>query len=472
MKRTLLAAAIALTSSMALAQNPFVQTWYTSDPAPMVYGDKVYVYTGHDEDAADFFWMYEWRVYSSSDMVNWTDHGPLLSLASFTWADDRAWASQCIERNGKFYWYICAHSKLSGGMAIGVVVGDTPTGPFHDALNGPLYDDGSWDNIDPTVFIDDDGQAWIFWGNPTIHYTKLNSDMVSFDGSVSIVNQTIEGFGAPNAKERQKDVKYLDVYTEGPWILKRNVFPLDKKGRPAKKPQSLYYLLYAAGGIPEHIAYSTAPSFEGPWTYRGHIMPQEDTKSFTNHCGVIDFKGHSYFFYHTGKLPGGGGFGRSVAVEEFQYNADGTFPIIHHTDAGVTPIGTLNPFQRNEAETMAFSKGVKTENNDQDGVFVSDIQNGDYIKVREVDFGQQTATTFTASVASALQGGRLEVRLDSLGARPITTLQVPRTGGWEQWQTLRTAIPSGITGRHDVYFTFRGNKGAKLFNFNWWRFES
>ena len=116
MKRTLLAAAIALTSSMALAQNPFVQTWYTSDPAPMVYGDKVYVYTGHDEDAADFFWMYEWRVYSSSDMVNWTDHGPLLSLASFTWADDRAWASQCIERNGKFYWYICAHSKLSGGM--------------------------------------------------------------------------------------------------------------------------------------------------------------------------------------------------------------------------------------------------------------------------------------------------------------------------------------------------------------------
>ena len=121
---------------------------------------------------------------------------------------------------------------------------------------------------------------------------------------------------------------------------------------------------------------------------------------------------------------------------------------------------------------MAFSKGVKTENNDQDGVFVSDIQNGDYIKVREVDFGQQTATTFTASVASALQGGRLEVRLDSLGARPITTLQVPRTGGWEQWQTLRTAIPSGITGRHDVYFTFRGNKGAKLFNFNWWRFES
>ena len=88
---------------MAAAQNPFVQTWCTSDPAPMVHGDKIYVYTGHDEDKADFFWMQEWRVYSSSDMVNWTDHGSPLALESFSWADDRAWASQTIERNGKFY---------------------------------------------------------------------------------------------------------------------------------------------------------------------------------------------------------------------------------------------------------------------------------------------------------------------------------------------------------------------------------
>ena len=167
--------------------------------------------------------------------------------------------------------------------------------------------------------------------------------MVSLAGEVKLVDMTVEGFGAPTMKAREKGVKYKDCYTEGPWILKRNFFPLNKKGKPVKKAESLYYLLYAAGGVPEHIAYSTAPSFEGPWTYRGEIMPLEDTKSFTNHCGVVDYKGHSYFFYHTGKLPGGGGFGRSTAVEEFQYNADGTFPIIHHTDKGVDPIGTLNP---------------------------------------------------------------------------------------------------------------------------------
>ena len=87
------------------AQNPFVQTWFTSDPAPMVHDGTMYVYTGHDEDNADFFWMQEWRVYSTKDMVNWQDHGSPLALESFSWADDRAWASQCVERNGKFYWF-------------------------------------------------------------------------------------------------------------------------------------------------------------------------------------------------------------------------------------------------------------------------------------------------------------------------------------------------------------------------------
>lgn len=94
--------------------------------------------------------MQEWRVYSTKDMVNWTDHGSPLAIESFDWADDRAWASQCIERNGKFYWYVCLHSKLTNTMAIGVAVGDSPTGPFKDAIGRPLYE-GSWDFIDPTV---------------------------------------------------------------------------------------------------------------------------------------------------------------------------------------------------------------------------------------------------------------------------------------------------------------------------------
>ena len=468
-KKTTAIAAMMLLAMGAKAQNPFVQTWCTSDPAPMVHNGTMYVYTGHDEDGADFFWMQEWRVYSTQDMVNWQDHGSPLALESFSWADDRAWASQTIERDGKFYWYICAHSKLSGGMAIGVAVADSPTGPFKDALGKPLFENGSWDHIDPTVMIDDDGQAWLMWGNPQVYYLKLNRDMISYEGELGKLPMTEEAFGGPMMKEREKGKKYKDSYVEGPWLTKRN---------------GTYQLLYAAGGVPEHISYSTAPSPLGPWKYAGEIMPLCDTNSFTNHCGVADYKGHSYFFYHTGKLPQGGGFGRSVAVEEFKYNADGSFPTIMPTDAGVKPVAEFNPYRKVEAETMAFSKGVKTEQNDEVGVYVSDIQNGDYIKLQNVAFANKYPRTFTARVASGLRGGQIEIHLDSIGGRCLGTLNVPGTGGWEKWQTItvdldystitdidaptRTISGLNLPATADVYLVFKGRKGPKLFNFDWW----
>ena len=453
MKKTIILTAALAIAMNSTAQNPFVQTWCTSDPAPMVHNGRMYVYTGHDEDNADFFWMQEWRVYSTDDMVNWVDHGSPLALESFSWADDRAWASQCVERDGKFYWYICAHSKISKGMAIGVAVSDTPTGPFRDAIGKPLFENGSWDHIDPTVLIDDDGQAWLMWGNPQCYYLKLNRDMISYSGELGLLDMTEEAFGGPIMSKREKGKKYKDSYVEGPWLTKRN---------------GTYQLLYAAGGVPEHIAYSTASSPTGPWKYAGEIMPLSDTKSFTNHCGVADYKGHSYFFYHTGKLPNGGGFGRSVAVEEFKYNADGSFPTILPTDEGVKPIGKFDPYRKVEAETMAFSKGVKTEQNDQVGVYVTDIHNGDYIKLQNVHFCNKIPRTFTARVASGLRGGQIEIRIDSVGGKLLGTVNVPGTGGWEQWRTITTDLTAIASGHHDMYFVFKGRKGPKLFNFDWW----
>jgi hypothetical protein len=215
-------------------------------------------------------------------------------------------------------------------------------------------------------------------------------------------------------------------------------------------------------------------------------MPLCDTQSFTNHCGVTDYKGHSYFFYHTGKLPGGGGFGRSVAVEEFKYNADGSFPTIMPTDEGVKPIDTFNPYRKVEAETMAFSKGIKTEQNDQIGVYVTSIHNSDYIKLQNVEFGKKIPRTFTARVASGLRGGAIEIRIDSIGGQLLGRLEVPATGGWEQWQTLtadldyplsilnsfpslaRLPVAFQHSSTHDLYLVFTGRKGPKLFNFDWW----
>lgn len=458
-KRIALLVALAATSllSIGLAENPVIQTHFTPDPAPMVHKGTVYMYTGDDIPGTSFFYMTKWRVASSTDMVNWTDHGVPLSLESFSWARDRAWASQCIERNGKFYWYICAQTE-GNTMGIGVAVSNTPTGPFVDAIGKPLID-GNWANIDPTVFIDKDGQAYLYWGNPSCNYVKLNKDMISYSGEIVTIPQTVESFGGAKGPNRDANVKNVDSYVEGPWTYERN---------------GKYYLMYAAGGIPEHISYSMSDSPTGPWKYVGKVMPRQETNSFTNHAGMVDYKGKSYFFYHTGKLPNGGGYGRSAAVEEFTYNADGTIPTILMTQEGVAPVGTLNPYKRVEAETMAWSKGLKTSQNDKVGVFVTEARINSFMKVRSVDFGKKAPKTFTASVASGLAASILEVRLDSIKGQLATTLKVGRTGGWDSWTTLQSPVKEQITGVHDLYFVYKGDNvtvGRELFNFDYWMFQ-
>jgi arabinoxylan arabinofuranohydrolase len=440
-----LALGAALLPAIARADNPIVQTIYTADPAPIVYNGRVYLYTGHDEDGSTWFTMREWRVYSSADMVNWTDHGSPMSLATFSWASADAWAGHVIHRNGRFYWYVPVVNRTTGRMAIGVGVSTSPTGPFTDALGRPLVENGE---IDPAVFIDDDGQAYLYWGNPNLWYVRLNADMTSFSGGVNQIPLTTAGFGT-----RTGNPSRPTLYEEGPWPFKRN---------------GLYYMVFAANCCSEHIAYSTAPTPTGPWTFRGTIMPTQGS-SFTNHAGVIDFNGSSYFFYHNGALPGGGGFTRSVAVERFTYNANGTFPTINMTTAGAPMVGTLNPYVRQEAETIAWETGVETEPSSEGGMDVGWIENGDWIRVRGVAFGGG-ATSFTARVASATSGGRIEVRLDGVNGPLVGTCTVPGTGGWQTW-TNATCPVSGATGTRDLYLRFAGGTGS-LFNVNWWQFSA
>ncbi|WP_438000413.1 glycoside hydrolase family 43 protein [Sorangium sp. So ce185] len=439
---------VAAFPSVSLADNPIVQTIYTPDPAPMVHGDTVYLYTGHDEDSAtDWFGMNEWRVYSSKDMVNWTDHGSPLKFSDFSWAKGDAWAGQVIHRNGKFYYYVPVTSRSLNRMTIGVAVSDSPTGPFKDALGKPLVAADCGD-IDPTVLIDDDGQAYLYWGNPSSCYVKLNEDMISYQGGVVHVPMTAASFGQ---RTGENDGRHTTKYEEGPWLYKRD---------------GLYYLVYAAGPIPEYIAYSTSSSPTGPWTYRGVIMPTEGS-SFTNHAGVIDFKGNSYFFYHNGALPGGGGFHRSAAVEKFTFNPDGTIPTIRMTKEGPPGVGNLNPYVMTEAETIAWESGVETERCSEGGVNVTSIDNGDFIKVKGVDFGTG-AVSFDARVASATGGGSIELRLDSPTGTLVGTCMVQGTGGAQTWVTTSCAV-DGATGIHDLYLKFTGGNGP-LFNFNWWKF--
>jgi beta-xylosidase len=288
--------------------NPIIKDKYLGDPAALVYKDSVYLYAGHDEAPNDFnfYRMNEWMVYSSADLKTWKEHKVPLKATDFSWASGDAWASQVIERNGKFYWYVCVEHKTIKGKAIGVAVADSPLGPFKDALGHALITNDmtthtsiTWDDIDPTVYIDDKGQAYLYWGNTVCHYVKLKKNMTEMEGDIKTVD--------------------LPHFTEAPWIHKH---------------KGWYYLSYAYE-FPEKIAYAMSKSLEGPWEYKG-ILNELAGNSNTNHQSIIEFKGQWYFIYHNGAIqPHGGSFRRSVCIDKLYYNPDGTLKRVIMTSEGI-----------------------------------------------------------------------------------------------------------------------------------------
>jgi hypothetical protein len=300
--------------------NPLIRDRHTADPAPLVVGDRLYLYVGHDEARGQqMFNITQWLAYSTTDMRTWTFHGPVMRPTDFAWAARDAWASQVIARDGRYWFYTTVEhdpAQGSSGKAVGVAVADNPLGPFRDArgsalirnedTNGPH----SWDDIDPTVWTDRDGITWLVWGNAEAKIAPLAPDMTHLAGPI----QTID----------------LPDFEEGPWLFER---------------QGTYYLAYAsmdkAIHPDERISYATAPSIRGPWTWRGQITGAA-ANSFTIHPGVVEFQGEWYLFYHVGTLDVGdqpGGLGRrAVAVERLRFGPDGAILPVEQTQTGVLPL--------------------------------------------------------------------------------------------------------------------------------------
>lgn len=419
------------------AQRPIIQTKYTADPAPMVYNDTVFLYTTHDEDDAEGFKMQDWLLYTSTDMVNWTDHGVVASLKSFDWVkrDNGAWAEQVVERNGKFYMYCPIH-----GNGIGVLVSDSPYGPFKDPLGKPLvWQKEHWDDIDPTVFIDEDGQAYMYWGNPNCYYVKLNEDMISYSGDIVKLKETQEH------------------YQEGPWFYKRN---------------GHYYLAFASTCCPEGIGYAMSDSPTGPWKTKGYIMrPTERTRG--NHPGIMDYKGKSYVFglnYDLLKLETNTHYERrSVSVAEMHYNEDGTIQEVPYwADTKLEQIGTFNPFRKVEAETMAWGYGLKTAPNADKSLSVVDVNNGEYICVRGVNFGKNKARRFEVS-ALPLEGGNLKIRLDAPDGKIVGNVNIPQGNETSKYELYSCEV-NAVSGIHDLYLSFEGENNKDLFELDYWKF--
>ena len=304
-------------NSFANGGNPLIRDRHTADPAPLVVGDRLYLYVGHDEARGEqMFNITEWLAYSTTDMQDWTYHGSIMRPTDFSWASRDAWASQVHEKDGRYWFYTAVeHDEAQGshGKAIGVAVADNPLGPFTDALGRPLVKNEDtagphhWDDIDPSVWTDADGKSYLFWGNANLYMAELADDMVSFAGPIQQID--------------------LPDFVEGPWVFERD---------------GIYYLAYASMdqrlGPDERISYATSPSITGPWTRQGEITGSA-ANSFTIHPGIAQFMGEWYLFYHVGTLTVGdqpGGLGRrAVAVERLRFDDAGRILRIEQTQAGI-----------------------------------------------------------------------------------------------------------------------------------------
>jgi len=304
-----------LMGKLSFAQNPFITHMYSADPSARVFNDTLYVYPSHDQDTATWFSMDDWHVFSTTDMKNWTDHGVALSLKDLSWANSMAWAPDCIKRNGNYYFYFPVDQSK-----IGVATSNKPYGPFKDPLDSALIHIHSKgvvcnrDFIDPAVFIDHDGQAYLYMGQLVVNAVKLNEDMISYDGVVNLLEGT-------------------DDFFEAIWMHKF-------KGK--------YYLSYV--GKSGEIKYCMGDSPLGPFEYKGIILPKMN--SGTNHHSIVEFKGQWYIFYHNSDLyfqnhpeeerKFGWGhegsphpFRRSICVDKLYYSEDGTIKIVIPTKSGV-----------------------------------------------------------------------------------------------------------------------------------------
>lgn len=328
---------------------------YGGDPAALVDGDTVYLYTGHDTATNEAYQIPEYQCYSSKDMLNWTYEGVVLKCSDVTWADNNAaWASQAVKYDDKYYLYFCSWDNTSSGkQSIGVAVSDSPTGPFVD-IGAPIVkgsfttdETSTWNDIDPTIWIetDEDGveHRYLMWGNGKLYLCELNEDMISVKDTT--------GDGQVNFKEDIVSITPPSSFTEAPWLYRRQ----DENGNYYGD----YYLFYAFGWR-EAMNYGRSETLDVDdifWDTDQIIMRPAATSN-TNHPSVIDFKGKTYFIYHNGSLDGGSGFRRVVCIEEITFNDDGSISYIQETAAGVG--GTVSVIKNKNGELISHANFVNS----------------------------------------------------------------------------------------------------------------
>ncbi len=408
-----------------LAQNPIIRDQYTADPAARVFNGRLYLYASHDILAKEgkgkpgWFCMEDYHVFSSENLTDWTDHGVIVSQKKVNWVDTASysmWAPDCIFRNGKYYFYFPANNKDTTILgrktfSIGVAIADKPEGPYI-AQSAPI---SGFAGIDPNVFIDRDGQAYLYWAMGKIYAARLNDNMLELASEPQVVTNLPE--------------KGL---IEGPFLFER---------------LGIYYMTYphVQNNI-ERLEYAMGDNPLGPFKFAGVIMDESPMNCWTNHQTIIQFKDQWYLFYHQNALSPKFDKNRSVCIDSLFFNEDGTIQKVTPTlrGVGITPAAQKIEIDRfslksptgatvDFLDSLNTFKGWKAVLNEKDA----------WIQYNAVDFERIKFKSAQLNVLSQ-SGGTLQIRLDKTDGPLLAEVKIPEGNGWSVVNAELHGIPAGV----------------------------
>ncbi len=452
--------------------NPITTNEFGADPYAIEYNGRIYVYmTADDYEFSDkdnpysnnFGYITSLRVVSSADLMNWTDHGEIevaglnggngpAMWASHSWAP--AIAYKKVDGKDKFFLYFA--NDASG---IGVLEADTPLGPWKDPIGKALItkqtpgcEKVEW-CFDPAVLVDDDGEAYIYFGggvpaeqhnNPkTARVAKLGDDMISIEGEAVEID-------APCMFEDSGIFKFGDKYY---YSYCSNFTQTTVEGYPEQGT----------------ICYMVSDNPMGPFKYEGEIFSNPQVwfgVGGNNHHATFVFNNKSYFIYHAQTVSKALGVERgyrSTHIDEIKLDDKGKILPISGTYEGIPQLAVMDPYQRIEAETIAWNAGVKATATGRPGnlftdynMVLTDLQEGDWTSVSQLNFGSKGADKITVAVGSK-DGGTIEVRVGYPEGKTIGTIDVPETGSNHTYQLVTGDIEK-VTGTQNIFLIFHEKK--------------
>jgi hypothetical protein len=428
---------MALLAYNSKAQNPIIRTMYSADPTARVFGDQVYLYPSHDILATEghgrvgWFCMEDYHVFSSANLSDWTDQGVVVTQNKIPWVKPNSysmWAPDCVYHKGKYYFYFPTTPKDSSygrGFAIGVAIADKPSGPFIPEAT-PIK---NVHGIDPNVFIDKNGEAYLVWAQGNIYVAKLKDNLLELASEPKIIG---------------------DLPTKG---LKEGPFMFERNG--------IYYLTYPhVENKTERLEYAVGNNPLGPFKVTGVIM-DESPGCWTNHHSLIQFRNQWYLFYHQNDYSPNFDKARSVRVDSLFFNTDGTIRKVIPTlrGVGLTTATTHIQLDRYTSissngvsiafmDTLDKFKGWKTIFNNEEA----------WVQYNSIDFGHKPLKTVLIN-ANSQDGCTLEVHTKTVNGPVIAELKVPKN---TKWKMIHTSLRNFQPGVENLFVVSKSNNPVEL----------